>query len=191
MCEHQLEIRTRVFTSNLKNTKLDVGHEPERARPPPTSGPPDRPTDPPPEPPPRTDPRSQGPGAPAREATRTSQAQPTRPTPPAPRTRAHATPHASTHPDRRATPPTTTLTSSVPQFIGMDTHTLACRGPKTLTMIVGPHGNPDPRQPNPPPNPTPALRSAGGTHARSPFGGPWQGVAGASCHRYVRSRARQ
>ena len=34
----------KVEREHLKNTNLDVGHEPERARPPPTSGPPDRPT---------------------------------------------------------------------------------------------------------------------------------------------------
>ena len=33
-----MDIGTRVFTGNLKNTKLDVRHEPERARPPPTTG---------------------------------------------------------------------------------------------------------------------------------------------------------
>ena len=121
MCEHPLDTRARAFTTNLKNTKLEVRYEPERARPPPTSGPTDRPT----EPPPRTDPRSQGPGAPAREATKTSQAQPAshprapkptpdpthqpptkRPTPP-PQTRPPSkTPHQNAHPSRRSNPPT-------------------------------------------------------------------------------------
>ena len=52
--EHFENVRTSTrysgqgFTSNLKNTKLYVTHEPEGARPPPT--PTDRPTEPPPRP---------------------------------------------------------------------------------------------------------------------------------------------
>ena len=86
----------KVEREHLKKTNLDVGHELERARPPPTSGPPDRPTHRPN--------HHHGPtrGAKAQEHQRARQPEPAKPNPPANPTRAaHPSPR---HPPRKHPP---------------------------------------------------------------------------------------